>query len=104
MFEDIEDDSTATHSTYSSVAAAAFFLLIPSYFWLVRAFLSCLYADASFSAAVIARASTVRSGLGTGIISLRVFCATFCSSDLAVSPFLQPFLPAFFGKIFSLDK
>merc|ERR1712194_410935 len=27
----------------------------------------------------------------------------FCNSDFGVSPFLQPFLPAFFGKIISLD-
>merc|ERR1719191_465066 len=40
-------------------------------------------------------------GLGMGMISLRVFCATFWSSERAVSPFLTDFLPEPFGKIMS---
>merc|ERR1719265_2482771 len=70
----------------------------PRYFLLVRAFFKILYADFSFSASVILRALMRRAVFGIGMISFSVFWATFCSSDLGVSPFFTHFLPDPRGK------
>merc|ERR1740138_1218314 len=87
----------------SSFPAFVFFNFSPKYFLFVRAFFSVLYADFSFSSLVMARALMRSAGLGTGMISFRVFCATFANSDFGVSPFFTPFLPDFFGKTSNFD-
>merc|ERR1719198_1381766 len=87
----------------SSLPELAFFNFSPKYFLFVRAFFKVLYADFSVSSFVMARALIRSAGLGTGMISFNVFCATFCSSDLGVSPCFTPFAPDFLGKTNNLD-
>merc|ERR550514_1411114 len=93
----------AAEIDHSSLASAAFFRFAPSYFLSVRALRRVFQADFSCSSLVIFRALMRSVGLGMGMISLRVFCATFWSSERAVSPFLTDFLPEPFGKIMSFD-
>merc|ERR1719149_282308 len=98
------DLAVPTGSAHSSlVPALAFVNFEPKYFLFVRAFFKVLYADFSFSASVILRDLTRKAGLGTAMISFKVFWATFCNSDFGVSPFLTLFLPDLRGKISNFD-